>query len=170
MKQWAEKTFSHPMRNKSFHYIPYKTDSEFEITFLDEILKIDVIKEQAVEVYYNGDKALTEFKIKCYKQKGAKWIYIGMYTPDFLIIKRKDNKIHRVVIVETKGKIYATDPTFMDKKLFMETAFKLKNNDTFGYNRFEYLYLEDSLSENDRIFKTVSVVNEFFKEDNANGN
>lgn len=159
------KATSHEMKNKTFHYLPYKTDSDFEITFLDEVLKLDVVKSNDVEIYYNGDRALTEFKIKCYKQNGSKWTYIGMYTPDFLIVNRKNNQIHKVAIVETKGKIYANDPKFKDKRNFMETAFKAKNNEQFGYNRFEYLYLEDSLSETDRILATAKIVEEFFKED-----
>lgn len=154
----------HPMRNKSFHYLPYKTDSDFEITFLDELLKLDIIKAGDMEVYYNGDRTLTEFKIKCYKQSASKWIYIGMYTPDFLVIKRKNNKIYKAVIIETKGKIYANDPIFIDKRSFMETEFKVKNNEKFGYNRFEYLYLEDSMSENDRITMTAKLVEKFFEE------
>lgn len=156
---------SHEMKNKTFHYLPYKTDSNFEITFLDEMLKLNIVKSRNVEVYYNGDRALTEFKIKCYKQTGSKWTYIGMYTPDFLILNRKDNQINKVVIVETKGQIYANDPTFKDKRKFVETAFKNKNNEQFGYERFEYLYLEDSMSETDRILATAKIVEEFFKED-----
>ena len=57
---------------------------------------------------------MTEFKIKCYKKTSGKWNYIGIYTPDFLIIKRKDGVIHKVIVVETKGQIYAKDPVFKD--------------------------------------------------------
>jgi len=115
-------------------------------------------------MYYNGDRAMTEFKIKCYKQTGNKWSYIGVYTPDFLIIKRKDGKIHKVIIVETKGEIYAKDPTFKDKKTFMETEFSKQNNAIYGYERFDYLYLEDTLSEKERISLTHTKICEFFKE------
>ena len=94
---------------------------------------------------------MTEFKIKCYKQTNGKWTYIGLYTPDFLIIKRKDGKIDKAIIVETKGKIYANDPTFKDKRAFMETEFSKQNNSAFGYERFDYLYLEDSLPENESL-------------------
>jgi type III restriction enzyme len=161
---------SHPMKDRTFHYLPYKTDSSFERTFLEELLRLDITKSIGLEVYYNGDRALTEFKIKCYKQSGTKWVYIGMYTPDFLVVKRRDNKIYKAVIVETKGRIYANDPTFIEKRSFMETAFKEKNNEKFGYDRFEYLYLEDSMSENDRIMTTAKTIEEFFKEEKPNGN
>ena len=114
---------SHPQKNRSFHYLPYRTDSGFEQTFLTEVLGLEDIATLDLEVYYNGDRAMTEFKIKCYKNAGGKWSYVGIYTPDFLIIKRRDGKIHKAIIVETKGDIYKNDPTFKDKRRFMETEF-----------------------------------------------
>ena len=156
---------SHPMKNQSFHYIPYKTDSTFEQIFLDEILRLSSIEEKGLEVYYNGDKTLTEFKIKCYKKKGRVFNYIGMYTPDFLIISRKENQIYKALIIETQGKIYANDPIFKDKKEFVEKVFKYQNNQKFQYDRFEYLYLEDTLSGDERIKKTNDIIEKFFKEE-----
>lgn len=153
---------SHPGRNCSFHYLPYKTDSNFEKTFLQEVLSLSEFQTMGLEVYYNGDRALTEFKIQCYKPTLGQWRYIGLYTPDFLIIKRKDKAIYKVLIVETKGKIYANDPKFIDKRTFVETEFKRQNNTRFGYNRFEYLYLEDSLMESERISKTHKIICDFF--------
>ena len=156
---------SHPQKNRSFHYLPYRTDSGFEQTFLREVLGLDDIATLDLEVYYNGDRAMTEFKIKCYKNAGGKWSYVGIYTPDFLIIKRKDGKIHKAIIVETKGDIYKNDPTFKDKRTFMENEFATKNNEAFGYERFNYLYLEDSLPDNDRIILTHKKITNFFEED-----
>lgn len=155
---------SHPQKDRSFHYLPYKTDSDFEQFFMKEILPLKGIETLGLEVYYNGDRAMTEFKIKCYKHSTNKWQYIGMYTPDFLIIKRRDGKIHKAIIVETKGKIYSNDPTFKDKRSFMETEFTKQNNDKYGYNRFEYLYLEDSMPERDRIKLTHRKICDFFEE------
>lgn len=155
---------SHPQKNRSFHYLPYRTDSNFEQTFLKELLGLNDVASLGLEVYYNGDRAMTEFKIKCYKNTQGKWSYVGLYTPDFLIIKRKEGKIHKAIIVETKGDIYKNDPTFKDKRTFMETEFAKKNNEAFGYQRFDYLYLEDTLSEKDRIIKTHSKILDFFKE------
>lgn len=127
-------------------------------------MSFDIIEELGLEVYYNGDRAMTEFKIKCYKKIGGKWNYIGIYTPDFLIIRRKDGVIHKVIVVETKGQIYAKDPVFKDKKNFMETEFSKQNNTAYGYERFDYLYLEDTLSEKDRLIQTHQKICEFFKE------
>lgn len=155
---------SHPQKNRSFHYLPYRTDSNFEQTFLKEVLTLKEVEFLDLEVYYNGDRAMTEFKVKCYKHSANKWQYIGMYTPDFLIIKRKSGKIHKAIIVETKGKIYANDPTFKDKRSFMETEFTKQNNNKYGYDRFDYLYLEDTMSENDRIKLTHNKMCEFFEE------
>ncbi len=156
---------SYPRKNHSFHYLPYRTDSGFEQTFLAQVLTFPEIEKLGLEVYYNGDRAMTEFKIKCYKRSGKGWQYVGMYTPDFLIIQRKDGKIHKAIVTETKGGIYANDPTFRDKKLFMETEFVGHNNKAFGYERFEYLYLEDTLSEADRIRLTHKKICAFFEED-----
>ncbi len=157
-------TVSHPQKDHSFHYLPYRTDSGFEQTFLREVLPLPEVEQLNLEVYYNGDRDMTEFKIKCYKSTGHGWSYIGMYTPDFLIIQRKDEKIHKALIVETKGKIYASDPTFKDKRAFVESQFLRQNNAAFGYERFEYLYLEDTMPERERIIVTHDKISEFFEE------
>ena len=159
-----KQTVSHPQKDRSFHYLPYHTDSGFEQIFLQEVLPLPEVERFGLEVYYNGDRAMTEFKIKCYKSTGHGWSYIGMYIPDFLIIQRKNGRIHQALIVETKGKIYANDPTFKDKRTFVESEFLHQNNTAFGYERFEYLYLEDTLSEQERIIKTHTKICEFFEE------
>lgn len=158
------KQTSHINKDRSFHYLPYRTDSNFEQTFLKEILSFEAIENLGIEVYYNGDRGMTEFKIKCYKRNGNRWSYVGLYTPDFLIIKRKGGQIHKIIIVETKGQIYANDTIFKDKRIFMETEFAKQNNNAFGYERFDYLYLEDSLSERERILLTQKKICEFFEE------
>ena len=126
------------------------------------LLDSEQLKPLHLELYYNGDDTMTEFKIKCYKATGNGWAYVGMYTPDFLIIQRKDGKIHKALIVETKGKIYANDPKFQDKRQFAETEFIRQNNAAFGYQRFEYLYLEDTMPEKERVLKTHEKICEFF--------
>ena len=156
---------SHPQKDRSFHYLPYHTDSNFEQVFLQEVLPLQEVEQLGLEVYYNGDRAMTEFKIKCYKITGKGWTYVGMYTPDFLIIQRRDGKIHKALIVETKGKIYANDPTFKDKRAFVESEFLRQNNAAFGYERFEYLYLEDTMPENERLIRTHERICEFFREE-----
>ena len=151
-------------KNHSFHYLPYRTDSSFEQKFLEEVLAFDEIERLGLEVYYNGDRAMTEFKIKCYKRIGSGWRYVGMYTPDFLIIQRRDGKIHKAIVTETKGRIYANDPVFTEKRAFMEAEFSRYNNQAFGYERFDYLYLEDTMSESERIHTAYEKICSFFEE------
>ena len=155
---------SHPYKDRCFHYLPYLMDSSFEQIYLKEVLSMKDIENYGLEVYYNGDRTMTEFKIKCYKSTSGKWRYIGMYTPDFLIIQRNGSLIHKIVIVETKGEIYANDPRFKDKKAFMQEYFIGMNNKKYGYERFDYLYLEDTLSDNERIFQTHQAISSFFEE------
>ena len=158
-----KKYSSHPQKDRPFHYLPYHTDSNFEQIFLREVLTFPEIEQLGLEVYYNGDRAMTEFKVKCYKRSAGVWQYVGMYTPDFLILQRKEGKIHKVMIAETKGEIYANDLKFKDKKEFVETEFLRQNNAAFGYERFEYLYLEDTMSEKDRLVLTQKTICNFFE-------
>ncbi len=167
LEMLREQTISHPQKDRSFHYLPYRTDSGFEQTFMGEMLPLldsEQLKPLHLELYYNGDDTMTEFKIKCYKATGNGWAYVGMYTPDFLIIQRKEGEIHKALIVETKGKIYANDPKFQDKRQFTETEFIRQNNAAFGYQRFEYLYLEDTMPERERITRAHEKICEFFEE------
>jgi hypothetical protein len=71
------------------------------------------------------------------------WKPVGLYTPDFLLIQRQENKIHKALIIETKGSGFADQIKFKLRKTFMETEFLKMNNESFGYDRFEYLYLAD---------------------------
>ena len=150
----------HPERSQTYHYLPYRFDSRLEIDcFSQEILPL--IKDKALELYFNGDDNLTEFKINCYKKHGTQWRYIGKYVPDFLLLSRNEaNQIDKVIIIETKGEGFA--PAFADKKTFMETEFIRKNNEQFGYKRFEFLYLEDTLKPEQRRQRTLEAINNFF--------
>lgn len=151
----------HPERSKTYHYLPYHFDSGLEIKyFKDSILPI--LKERNLEIYFNGDDTLTEFKIDCYKQRNNNWQYIGKYVPDFLLISRNDNKeIHKIVIIETKGEGFADK--FVERKEFMKT-FIQKNNERFGYPRFKFLYLEDTLTMEERNKRTLETINQFFND------
>ena len=166
LEQVRLQTASHSQKDKSFHYLPYHTDSDFERKFMDEMLPYldnPKIKPLNLELYYNGDRTLTEFQIKCYKSVNGHWRYIGLYTPDFLILQRRDGKIHKVIIVETKGEGYAEAQRFKDRRAFMETEFIRKNNEKFGYERFEYLYLEDGVPEAERLRMVREKMQAFFK-------
>ncbi len=109
-------------QNISFNYVPYKVDSNFEINALSEMLKMNELA--ALEVYFNGFKnnELQSFWVQTPR---------GVYTPDFLILKRKGRMIEKVLIIETKGKIYYDDD-FKQKERFMLNDFK-KHNPNFNY-------------------------------------
>ena len=114
-----------------------------------------------LEIYFNGDDTLTEFKIDCYKQIGKEWRYIGKYVPDFLLLSRKaDGAIDRIIIIETKGEGFAAK--IADQKQYMETEYIRKNKARFRYERFRFLYLEDTISKTEREKQTLKAIKEFF--------
>ena len=155
----AEETDPHPERRQTYHYLPYRFDSRLERDYFRQSLAMLCGKE--LEIYFNGDDALTEFKIDCYKRHGQAWTYIGRYVPDFLILDRKpDGAIHRIAIVETKGEGFAAK--FADRRHFMETEFIRKNNERFGYRRFCFLYLEDTSEPDELARRTLDVIHNFF--------
>lgn len=150
----------HPERKQTYHYMPYRFDSGLEIEYFSKEI-LPLINSKPLELYFNGDDTLTEFKINCYKKNGAQWRYIGKYVPDFLLLSRTaDNLIDKVIIIETKGEGFAAK--FADKREFMQSEFIQKNNEKFGYSRFEFLYLEDTLTAEQRRQKTLQKINEFF--------
>ncbi len=151
----------HPERMQTYHYLPYRFDSRMERDFLAQEL-LPLIHDRQLEAYFNGDETLTQFIINCYQQKGGSWHYAGRYVPDFLLLSRKpDGAIDRVVIIETKGEGFAAK--FANRLKFMQTEFIKQNNEKFGYRRFDFLYLEDTLTAEQRRQKTLQKINEFFK-------
>jgi len=88
-----------------------------------------------------------------------------MYTPDFLIMQRKGNTIQKAIIVETKGKLYSNDLNFIARKDFTQGEWLKLNNKQFNYKRFEYLYLEDILTDKERMDQTHKAITKFFKEE-----
>ncbi len=119
-KSMKEAMLPNPIYQKTYQYLPYRTDSNLEVEFFNNILREEIIKESDLEIYYNGDCNLTDFRIKCYKVVASSKQYLGNYTPDFLIVQRKEKKIRKVLVIETKGSLYANEPKFRDKKEFME--------------------------------------------------
>jgi DNA polymerase III delta prime subunit len=151
-------------KERTFHYIPYDfKQSGFEKSILEEALIFTDLNN--VEIYYNGEKYLTEFRIDCMeKQKNGRWKKIGMYTPDFLLLKRNQTQIHKVLIVETKGSGFAEQSQFIGRLNFVENEFLKINNEKFGYSRFDYLYLSDADKQENNLNKLVNKAREFFKD------
>ena len=161
------KTFSKAIvsKDKTFHYLPYNfIQSRFELKFLQEVINLAPFMDNGLEIYYNGERHITEFCIVCYEKKNDRWRRVGRYTPDFLVINRKDSGIHKILIVETKGSGFADQPEFKARRNFMESEFLKINNEKFGYNRFDYLYLPDSATMNDNLSAFKSKIDIFFKE------
>ncbi|HIJ94818.1 MAG TPA: DEAD/DEAH box helicase family protein [Desulfuromonadales bacterium] len=153
-------------RNHTFHYLPYDfRQSGFELHFLQQALTLAELRNKGLELYYNGERHITAFKILCFsKTAKSNWKRIGFYTPDFLLIQRKENVIHKALIIETKGSGFADQINFKLRKHFMETEFLSMNNDSFGYDRFEFLYLaeDDGMSRNLATLNTTITI--FFKD------
>jgi superfamily II DNA or RNA helicase len=171
MSSWEDfqKKYDHSLavrsKDKTFHYLPYNfVQSGFEKDILQKTLQLDSYKEYGLEVYYNGERGLTEFVINCFAKNGKNWKNIGRYTTDFLIIQRKQKTIHKALLVETKGEGFKNDPDFLQKKNFVETEFLKQNNDKFGYQRFDFLYLEDGTNIANNIVTINNKIDEFFKE------
>lgn len=156
-------------KDQTFHYLPYDFGasgaSGFEFELFKKTLSLTDFqnKANALEIYYNGERGLTEFVIDCFTKNGKYWKNIGHYTPDFLMIRRDDaNKIHKVLIIETKGGVYAEK--FKPRKTFMEAEFLRVNNEKYGYARFDFLYLEDSQKIEANTAKLNAKINQFFNE------
>lgn len=149
------------INDKTYHYLPYKFDSNFEISYFSDFLQA-IIRDKHLEFYFNGDDNLTDFKIRCYKKHGKNWSLLGYYTPDFLVISRDEHdKIKQILIIETKGEGFAAK--FAERRQFMEEEFVKLNNEHFGYNRFSFLYIEDTMTPVEQDMKTITAVNQFFK-------
>ena len=157
-------------KNNAYHYLPYNFgasgSSGFEMQALQEILRLGDFKSKELEIYYNGDNYLTQFKIDCFAKNNAnRWNKVGQYTTDFLIIKRTaKDKIHKVLMIETKGEGFSNNPDFLKRKNFVETEFLKINREKFGYQRFDFLYLEDSRNIATNISKLNNKLNQFFRD------
>lgn len=149
------------INDKTYHYLPYRFDSSFEISYFSKSLQT-IIRDKQLEFYFNGDDNLTDFKIRCYKKSGKNWSLLGYYTPDFLMISRNEQgAIKQILIIETKGEGFAAK--FTERRQFLEEEFVKLNNERFGYNRFSFLYIEDTMTPAEQDIKTITAINQFFK-------
>ncbi len=145
--------------DRTYQYLPYHLDSKLEDEYLHDV--INHLKSVAgVEFYFNGDDTLTEFRIRCYTKRGKAWKLDGYYYPDFLLLTRNsDNTINKIVIVETKGEGFAGK--FVPRKQFVEDFFVKLNNEKFDKPRFDFLYIEDTLTKEERLKKTITRIDSF---------
>jgi len=140
-RQLSEKLLSDDARHKdaTYQYLPYRFDSDLEHDFFCDLLAS--VRENHLEMYFNGDEHFTSFIIRPYKIMGDDWEALQQYVPDFLVLsRREDGSIDRVLIIETKGKIYAD--SFKDKHDYMCNTFLELNRNREGLPEFGFLYLE----------------------------
>lgn len=152
----------HPERKSTYHYLPYRFDSGLEYEMFQSALNLDYMKEKQLELYFNGDENLTDFHIECYHHDGSHWHRLGNYFPDFLLLQRRDGAIHKVMIIETKGTLYAGK--FALRRKFMERTFVPQNKEHFGYQRFSFLYLEDSVPQQERKARLIEAIKTYFND------
>ncbi|MCA1635286.1 MAG: restriction endonuclease subunit R, partial [Acidobacteria bacterium] len=152
-------------KDRTFHILPYNfAQSGFELKFLQAALEFDELKRRNLEIYFNGEKHLTEFRIDCYARNGGgNWKRVGLYTPDFLLIERRDGKIYRILIIETKGSGFQDQKEFVLRRKFVETEFIKQNNEKFGYAKFHYLFLLDSDGMTKNLADLKDEVRSFFR-------
>lgn len=149
----------------SFHVAPYNfRGSEPELVFLQKALELADLRQRGLEVYYNGERHLTEFRIDCYEQTAWGWKRVGRYTPDFLVVSRRDGAIYKALIVEIKGSGYAADAEFLKKKAFMEGPFLEQNRAHFGYERFDFIYLPVGTDVRNALPLFSKKIQEFFND------
>lgn len=165
-QETSESSLAVLQKERSFHYLPHNfSQSNFEKTFLEEALKMKVLKEQGLEIYYNGDRKFNGLSIECYTQNQGRgmWHRVGNYTTDFLIIKRdKENKFSKVLIIETKGQGFRHIPDFEYRRKFVDEEFVRKNNEFFNYEKFAFLCLVDNRDIEDNIQELEEKIGGFF--------
>ncbi len=147
------------VNDRTYHYLPYHLDSKLEEDYLYSVIN-HIKSVPDVEFYFNGDDTLTDFRNRCYTKRGRAWKLDGYYYPDFLMLTRNsDNTINKIIIIETKGEGFAGK--FVPRRQFIDESFIKLNNETIGYPRFEFLYIEDTLTKEERLQKTINKINSF---------
>lgn len=160
-------------KDHSFHYLPYDfAQSGLELGLLQELLKTTEFQASGLEVYYNGARHLTEFRIDCFQQVGSpsgnqskRWQRLGAYTPDFVMLQRgADGAAHKVLIIETKGAGFSEQSGYALRKHFVSTEFLMLNNAKFGYPRFDFIEIMEPANKDYRsaAFKLLSHAQRFF--------
>lgn len=149
------------VNDRTYHYLPYHLDSPLEKDYLESVIgHLKSKKMSDIEFYFNGDDTLTDFRIRCYTKSGRAWKLDGYYYPDFVMLTRNsDNTINKVIIIETKGEGFAGK--FVPRKQFMEESFIELNNNKAGFPRFNFLYIEDTLTKEERLQKTINRIDTF---------
>lgn len=152
------KTTGDPKNSRTYQYIPYSFDSGLEKRYYDNILRGLLGTFNDIEVYFNGDEAMTNFYIECYDKSNSYWKRIGNYFPDFLILKRNsENQIYKVILAETKGTPF--EASFMPKRKFMDKFLAINN--ASESTQFEFLYIPESFDDATQYNETKQKIENF---------
>jgi type III restriction enzyme len=160
-------------KDHTFHYLPYDfAQSGLELGLLQALLKTTEFQDSGLEIYFNGARHLTEFRIDCFQQVDAesgqqnkRWQRLGAYTPDFVMIQRGDHgAAHKVLIIETKGAGFSEQAGYALRKHFVSTEFLRLNNAKFGYPRFDFKEIMEPANKDYRsaAFELLSHAQRFF--------
>jgi len=151
-------------KDRSFHVLPYSfKQSKLERDFLRECLSLNELTKRSLELYFNGERELTSFRIECFKKIGPTWRTVGLYTPDFLLVERNANgQMHKILIIETKGSGFQDEKGFTARRAYMENHFVPMNNEQFGYARFDYLFVSDDDTIDQNMATLLTAVHSFF--------
>lgn len=144
----------------SYHYLPYRFNNLTERRFFtDTLLNIEEVQNRQLEVYYTGDTRLSGFFIDCFKKQEGRWKPIGKLYPTFVLLRRTadGSDIDRMLMIENQQ----ADHT--DREEFVKTDFIGRDTAHWGRQRFDFLYLENSLDDTDRQEETLDAIHHFFK-------
>ena len=137
-------------KERMFNYYPLKPDSNYEIKLIEKMLNENCINDNSYELYYNGytgnKTELERFQILT---------DVGIYTPDFLLLKLEKSIIKKILIIETKGEHLENDESFVSRENFVKEHFLKdpQNQEIFDYikigdidNHKDYNVLKDKIN------------------------
>lgn len=133
----------HNEAQNTYQYIPYHFDSPFEREYYMLLMGCPEVQTYGLEVYYNGDRSVADFRISCLEERDGSWRNVGWYTPDFLVVQREGGSIAKTLIIETKGAGYGGDERFLARRAFVERVFIPQNNAANDVGTFDYLLASD---------------------------
>lgn len=133
------------LNDLSFHYNPYKFDSNLEVDLFEFILQqINEKKENIKDFLFIGgitDKRKTDLVFE-YRDKDG---ILRNYTPDFLIIKQNNE----MIFLETKGKHleenFKIKEKYFKKYLTDKIKFKLMVSDDKNINEEDKEYIQNKI-------------------------
>lgn len=153
----------------TYQYIPYRFDSSFERLFYEYVMGLDLLDRLGLEVYYNGERSVADFRIDCFEKRKDSWRRVGKYTPDFLVIQRKGGSIGKTLMVETKGAGFRDEEAFAARRAFVEGVFLPRNEDVFHDRRFCYTVISDDVPQERMKSDFEQLLEEYFGEEGLRG-